>query len=306
MPVCPICSKEMKYINNSHLKSHGLTPTQFKEMYPDVEAIPKEIREANKRNSAMGIKGSKESSANQYKKRIEAYERNPKKCLECRKSLTYKQREYNCCSKSCRTSLCNKNREVIYSEEGKKALRESASKNLNSLTYKKINSSKRSISQLFNVCQICKNSFLVTSKSKTKKTCSIKCYGKWRSLNNSKEIKTFGKWGYYQGIYCASSWELAFLIYNKDLGKNIKRCDLTFEYSMNDEDKVYFPDFLMDATIYEVKGRELEDVAFKTQAVIDAGYKIELVRRKEINPIIKAIKEKYRVKDVTELYDKKT
>lgn len=61
----------------------------------------------------------------------------------------------------------------------------------------------------------------------------------------------------------------------------------------------------MDGIIYEVKGRELEDVEIKTKAVIYAGYKIKLIRKKEIIPIIKSIKEKYGIKDITQLYDKK-
>jgi len=38
-------------------------------------------------------------------------------------------------------------------------------------------------------------------------------------------------------------------------------------------------------------------------AVINSGYKIEIVRKKEILPIIKFIKEKYKIKDITKLYD---
>ncbi|NCQ52190.1 radical SAM protein [archaeon] len=49
--------------------------------------------------------------------------------------------------------------------------------------------------------------------------------------------------------------------------------------------------------------KQLEDVDLKTLAVINSGYKIEIVRKKEILPIIKFIKEKYKIKDITKLYD---
>jgi hypothetical protein len=300
MPTCPICNKEMKYINNSHLKSHGLTPTQFKELYPEVDAIPQEIREANKRNSKVAVKNSIKVRLKQLEERIVKYNKSPKKCKCCNCAIDYDRRDNNFCSRNCSTSFNNKNREYKYSENGIKSLRDVGFKN-------KSNLYKRRIAEKFlNICLICNKEFETISKSKNNKTCSVVCRGKRRSLLNKKMItKTFGKCGYHKGVYCASSWELAFLVYNLDLEKEIKRCELTFKYEIEGEEHLYFPDFIMDGIIYEVKGRELEDVKFKTKAVIEAGYKIELIRRKEINPIIKSIKEKYRVKDITQLYDKK-
>jgi len=36
--ICPICGKQMKYINNSHLRSHGYnSEKEFKDDYPDAE-----------------------------------------------------------------------------------------------------------------------------------------------------------------------------------------------------------------------------------------------------------------------------
>jgi predicted nucleic acid-binding Zn ribbon protein len=295
MPTCPICSKEMKYINNSHLKSHGLTPTQFKEMYPGVEAMSEDVRDVKKVNGLKGAITAKKSQEAQYEKRSSKYNSNPKKCLKCNSVIPYEKRINKFCSHSCSASTMNKNRTIHYSEDAKRKLKELGAKiprKYGWSTYEK-------------KCIICNEAFFVDWIKKSKKTCSDKCRSKAHALNNYKKDITFGKWGYYQGIYCASSWELAFLIYNKDLKKDIQRCRLTFDYRMNDEDKTYFPDFLIDAIIYEVKGRELEDVALKTQAVIDAGYQIELIRKKEITPIIKFLKEKYKVKDLTELYDKK-
>lgn len=75
-------------------------------------------------------------------------------------------------------------------------------------------------------------------------------------------------------------------------------------YEKNGKKHNYFPDFLMNNVIYEVKGYEAEDVKLKTQATINLGYSIELIRKKQIHEIIKAVKESYQVKDITSLYDK--
>jgi len=301
MPTCPICSKEMKYINNSHLKAHGLTPTQFKDIYPEVEAIPKEIREKNKQNSEKRKAGSKLCKEEQHSKRIEVYNCNPKKCLKCECVIPYEKKRNNFCSQTCAGLTNSIGRKVTYSEEGKKAQRESGLKN--SINFLKSSRRKKVIN--YKKCVICESSYITKKNISGRKTCNDNCLKKYQSLHNAREGNTKTKFGYYKDIYCASSWELAFLVYNLDLGKEIRRCELNFSYIMGEEEKTYFPDFLMEDKIYEVKGRELEDVALKTQVVLDAGYQIELIRKKEITPIIKFLKEKYGIKDLTQLYDKK-
>jgi hypothetical protein len=296
MPTCPICNKEMKYINNSHLKSHNLTPTEFKVMYPEVESISEDSRSRLSNNGGFGAQASKVACFLKYRSK---YEQNPKSCAQCSKILSYEERRKKFCSSSCSASFNNKGRVVIYSEEAKQKLRK-IGEAIGKQSYYKLGKTIHN-----KICIICSISFETTYQTKLNKTCSHQCKKRWHAINNPRQNKTFGKCGYYKGIYCASSWELAFLIYNTDLGKDIQRCNLTFDYIMNEQARIYFPDFLMEDKIYEVKGRELDDVALKTQAVVDAGYQIELIRKKEINPIIKFLKEKYKVKDLTELYDKK-
>lgn len=63
-----------------------------------------------------------------------------------------------------------------------------------------------------------------------------------------------GKKGWYKGIYCDSSWELAYLVYYLDHGKNIKRCKEHREYIFNNEKHIYIPDFVTDEGIIEIKG----------------------------------------------------
>ena len=63
--------------------------------------------------------------------------------------------------------------------------------------------------------------------------------------------------GYYKGYYCASSYELIYLVYCLDHNINIKRNTYTFIYNYEGKDHVYSPDwYLPDTnTIIECKGR---------------------------------------------------
>lgn len=63
------------------------------------------------------------------------------------------------------------------------------------------------------------------------------------------------KHGWYKGIYCDSSWELAFLVYHLEHNLNIKRCTERRKYIFNNEIHIYTPDFITDEGIIEIKGR---------------------------------------------------
>lgn len=176
---------------------------------------------------------------------------------------------------------------MLYSEKGMKNLRESGLKNSVDNFKKRVYKTKVFILQ----CKVCEKEFIVNYKKKKHTTCSNECKNKAHAIFNFKQNKTYAKSGYYQGVYCASSWELAFLVFNKDLGNNIRRCEKYFNYEINEEKHLYFPDFIMDDIIYEIKGRELEDVEIRAQAVRSSGVEIEIFRRKEIMPLIKYVQQ---------------
>lgn len=80
-------------------------------------------------------------------------------------------------------------------------------------------------------CIICGKAF----KSKTKrKTCCSHCawiLGKrTKKTNRKKRVKSYK--GTYKGIKCDSRWELAFLLYNLDMGFPIERCSTIFTYNI--------------------------------------------------------------------------
>lgn len=307
MITCPLCNKQMNCINHNHLKSHNLDMKEFKKQFPNYETHSEELKLKNKESSKKGIQYSrivvKTQAEERLVKKIEEFNLLDKKCKQCNEPLIYKIKKADFCNHSCAATYSNTNRKVVYSEIGKANHRHIGLKNKKNLID---GSTRKGIRKFFDLtCCICTKKFQVTYEQKLNKTCSKECKSLLQSQVNHRENNTYGKFGYYQGIYCASSWELAFLIYNKDLGKDIQRCELTFTYFMDDQQHTYFPDFIMDNIIYEVKGYEKEDVQLKTQAVLDASYKIDVIRKKEIMPIIKQLKKKYNVKDITTLYDQK-
>lgn len=63
-----------------------------------------------------------------------------------------------------------------------------------------------------------------------------------------------GKKGSYQGYYCDSSWELAYVIYNLEHGIRFTRNKERFEYKFNGKIRKYLPDFCVDDKYIEIKG----------------------------------------------------
>lgn len=86
--------------------------------------------------------------------------------------------------------------------------------------------------------------------------------------------------GFYQNFYCASSYELIFLLYCLDNNIDIKRCPFRFPYYFDNSRRTYFPDFYLPETdtIIELKGRGLyynkDEVEAKANSVTGHNYKI--------------------------------
>ena len=99
-------------------------------------------------------------------------------------------------------------------------------------------------------CPTCNTEFTVILSAK-RKFCSPKCI----RTGGPREGSGFAKTGYYRGIYCGSTYELAFVIWNLDQNIKIDRCKDSFEYEFDGKKHRYYPDFVIDNKIYEIKGR---------------------------------------------------
>lgn len=104
----------------------------------------------------------------------------------------------------------------------------------------------------------------------------------------------WSKTGYYKGIYCGSTYELCWVIHALDHGVSFKR----FEGVLKKDGLTYIPDFLLDdgITIIELKGYDVrENVNKKTKLAESLGYKVNVLREQELQPIFDYIKQHYGV-----------
>lgn len=64
------------------------------------------------------------------------------------------------------------------------------------------------------------------------------------------------KKGYFNNIFCDSTWELAFVVFHIENNLNIRRCSLKLKYVFDNDEHIYIPDFETDEGIIEIKGRK--------------------------------------------------
>jgi hypothetical protein len=110
------------------------------------------------------------------------------------------------------------------------------------------------------------------------------------------------KSGYFKGIYCGSTYELCWVIYNLDHSIEFSR----FSGKLKKDDIVYYPDFLLSdgKTIVETKGYENQDsVDKKTKVAEHFGYTVKVLRKDDLKYAFDYVEKTYNVKKFYELYD---
>lgn len=110
------------------------------------------------------------------------------------------------------------------------------------------------------------------------------------------------KCGYYKGIYCGSTYELCWVIYNIDHGIEFSR----FPGKLENSDVTYYPDFLLadKKTIVETKGYEAhESVDKKTKVAESLGYKVIVLRKADLQHMFDYVERTYNTKKFYTLYD---
>lgn len=124
-------------------------------------------------------------------------------------------------------------------------------------------------------------------------------YAKKRSLGGYVEGGGRGKKGWYKGIFCDSSWELAYVIYCLEHGIEIKRSKDRRVYTWEDKTKIYIPDFIVENQTIEIKGYKNPQWLAKLKANQD----IKVFYKEDMKPILDYVKEKYG-KNFIYLYEK--
>jgi hypothetical protein len=130
---------------------------------------------------------------------------------------------------------------------------------------------------------------------KNKIFCSVVCRRKDVNYNFSKPAggnsggyrrgSGRGKGGWYQGIYCDSTWELAYVIWAKDNKKEIIRNKETFSYYFDGKDRKFLPDFVVDGDLIEIKGYKSKQWEAKISQ-FPQERKIDVLYKKEMKPIL--------------------
>jgi hypothetical protein len=238
-------------------------------------------------------------------KRIEDYYKNPKKCPQCQTLIPYKNKSTQIyCSHKCGALYTQKNEgHCKWNDEGKERLRELSKKNPYFNGTLRPPRSWVSIKRgVYKICLSCKKQFYVHQKS-TVKCCSVACakiakiYGGYRPHSGTS------KKGWYKGIFCGSSWELAWVIYHLDNNIPFKRNNEGFPYVYCNKPRKYYPDFYLinDNTYIEIKNYCNAEVDAKTKQF---PYKLDVLYELDLKYIFDYVHGKYG-KDYIKMYEPK-
>lgn len=202
------------------------------------------------------------------------------------------------CSRACANSR-------QFSEESKKKTSQSAQRRMEQdgpwgILIQNLTRSDDDLKQYF--CKECGKKFNRRQKRNIKNTtfCSKECLDSWRHKHTGGYRKNtgWGKQGWYKGIWCDSSWELAFVIYYMDHGLSIKRCEEKRTYEFEGKQFTYNPDFITDEGIIEIKGYSDS----KWEAKIKSNPDIKVLFGKDIKYILDYVHNKYGT-NIEALYD---
>jgi hypothetical protein len=111
------------------------------------------------------------------------------------------------------------------------------------------------------------------------------------------------KTGWYKGVFCGSTYELAWVITNLNNNVTFKRNLTGFPYiNSNGEHRKYYPDFYLPAEdcYVEIKGFREKEFDNKQKSF---PHKIKVVEKEEIEKIVSNVKTKYLTKNLQELYE---
>lgn len=134
-------------------------------------------------------------------------------------------------------------------------------------------------------------------RQKISNTMKKNCNAGGIRLNSGK-----GKKGWYKGIYCRSTYELVYVIYNIDHNIEFAPCKRIYLYEYNNEQHKYYPDFeLADGTIIEIKGYANKQTEAKINSVKDRPIKV--LYWKDLQYAFDYVKSTYKYDSLEDLYE---
>jgi hypothetical protein len=206
-----------------------------------------------------------------------------KKC-ETRFFVNGKKNIRSFCSRKCSNSR-------TWSEEDKKKKSQSAKNSEKVLTANQ----NRILEKTKKECKCGKTFFVLPSKIQ-KKYCSIECSNQFaiKASGGYREGSGRSKSGHYKGIYCGSTYELCWVIYNLDHNIPFSR----FPGTLTNGKIKYIPDFLQEENvIVEIKGYEQKDkVQAKIRLAEEKGYKVKILYKNDLKVCFDYVMLRYKTK----------
>lgn len=123
---------------------------------------------------------------------------------------------------------------------------------------------------------------------------------KERGQGGYKPGSGIGISGWYKGIFCDSSWELAYVIYCLEHNMSIQRSTEKRTYMWQGKMRKYLPDFVVDGKTVEIKGY----TSLQWEAKYAENTDITVLFGPDLEDVFSYVKNKYG-KDYVKLYDKK-
>lgn len=146
----------------------------------------------------------------------------------------------------------------------------------------------------------------VSEESNRKRIEKIKkTAAKRHSIGGLRKGSGRGKKGWYQGYFCDSSWELAWVIYSLDHDVQFERNRESFGYTYLGKVKRFYPDFLLeDGTLVEIKGFKTDEYRAKLES-FPKDRKLITLYKNEMKVYLDYATAKFG-KDFTNVYENRT
>ena len=154
------------------------------------------------------------------------------------------------------------------------------------------------------ICKLCETEFRVHQSHSHRQYCSKSCFRndpdafKDKNLGGYRRGSGRGKSGWYNEIWCDSTYELVWVIYNLDHNIEFKRNKQPFPYKWKGEVKNYYPDFEVKNQLVEIKGYMTPKVEAKIKSV--PGLKV--LFRSDLETEFNYVYDNY-TDDLVSLYD---
>ena len=123
----------------------------------------------------------------------------------------------------------------------------------------------------------------------------------WKKVSGGiRQGSSRGKHGWYKGIWCDSSYELAYIIFCLEHNIKIERNKIGYKYVYKNNSHTFFPDFRVDGKLVEIKNYKSELTYAKLKSVDE---EIDVFYKDSIKPFLNYVVNKYG-KNFIELYEK--